>query len=553
MLNEVLQNPTQSRLQSHGWTEPIECLTVAQAATMAAHVQTLDLKPDAAWSKDLATRDRWIWDLASSDLILQHIQPLLGENIVLWGSSVVTRKPGQAHPWHSDIEVWNANETDAISVWIGLKATSQASSLSFINGSHRSGVSVQEAASGLPRDSRTDDAILQLARSRCGGEAALSTPNAWDGAMLMFAGGTWHGSLNTRSEGTRVALLLQFARAGFRIRQPDWSQLDWPFDFDDNVSPPLLCVSGDSEIALDAGNRVVSPPPASPPSMWDPSISLSHLPPHVHSWDPPLAVAPGGGWQPTLNFEGHSQILRKISAHASTLTPGEELLLMLAGEAELHYATDPNDPSPQAIRVAAGDFAYYPSCTCHTISCPAEATEPAQYIMFRWNARPAWGPRTPTSLTRQQPWSLRDLFPTTGRGFASQLVAEGPTTCLPHLHLHASTVECGSGYPAHEDEYDVGIVLLEGTIETLGKQIHAPAILFHPAGTAHGLKAVSESPARYLVVEFHHPPDPDLPPPHDSHPCFRLPRHSIWKRTRPSRDRLIASLRSWRQQLWPKP
>ncbi|WP_404305572.1 cupin domain-containing protein [Neorhodopirellula lusitana] len=543
MLKNLHDRSTLSVLRSRGWAGPLPCLTPDHAATLASHVRTLDWKPQAAWSKDLAVRDRWIWDLASSEKILRDVRPLLGEDIILWGSSVVARQPGQAHAWHSDIEVWDAQETDAVSVWIGLEATSQASSLRFIDGSHRAGISVQEAAVDLSSDARTGEALLRLAQARWGDEAALSTADAWDGAMLMFAGGTWHGSLNTQSEGTRVAVLLQFARADFRIRQPDWSQLNWPFRFDDSVQPPVLCVSGDPDIASQAGNRVVSPPSASPRSMWDSSQSLASLRPQVHAWHSPLAIAPGGGWQPTAFFEGYTQGLRKISSHASSLTPGdsphiphhhddEEFLVMLSGEADLHFGAGPDDPSPELVRVKPGDFVFYPAFAEHAISCPDDATEPAQYLMFRWNASAAWGDEVSEPMVRQKPRNINDYYPATGSGFASRLIEEGPTTCLSLLHMHASTVEQGSGYPSHEDEYDVAIVLLEGAVETLGKRVQAPTVLFHPAGTAHGLQAVSESPARYMVLEFHHPADPDLPPPRQ---VSLLRRHlqDWWQRCRP--------------------
>jgi hypothetical protein len=45
--------------------------------------------------------------------------------------------------------------------------------------------------------------------------------------------------------------------------------------------------------------------------------------------------------------------------------------------------------------------------------------------------------------------------------------------------------------------------LLDGKLSTMGQVIEAPALLYHPAGTPHGLRSVGDRPARYVVVEMH--------------------------------------------------
>ena len=61
----------------------------------------------------------------------------------------------------------------------------------------------------------------------------------------------------------------------------------------------------------------------------------------------------------------------------------------------------------------------------------------------------------------------------------------------------------GGGYEPHADPYDVTIALLSGTVSTMGIRVTAPAFFYHPAGSLHGIRALGDSPAKYLVIEMH--------------------------------------------------
>jgi mannose-6-phosphate isomerase-like protein (cupin superfamily) len=40
-------------------------------------------------------------------------------------------------------------------------------------------------------------------------------------------------------------------------------------------------------------------------------------------------------------------------------------------------------------------------------------------------------------------------------------------------------------------------------VETLGKRAGPNSVFFYPAGTLHGMRNVGNTPARYVVFEFH--------------------------------------------------
>jgi quercetin dioxygenase-like cupin family protein len=133
--------------------------------------------------------------------------------------------------------------------------------------------------------------------------------------------------------------------------------------------------------------------------------------------------------------------------------------------------------------------------------------------MLKWRA-PETNEERPLETTLVH---FEDLAPPPGAGpFWTHELFEGPTGCLGTLHAHLSVLEPGAGYDPHTDEYDVAIVPLEGTIETLGQRAEPWSVVYYGAGELHGLRNVGTGAARYLVFEFHSPPAGSirLPPPH---------------------------------------
>ena len=63
----------------------------------------------------------------------------------------------------------------------------------------------------------------------------------------------------------------------------------------------------------------------------------------------------------------------------------EEILLMLAGEADLILPQWRSGKGTQGLRLKPDQFVYYPAHFPHTLC--AVGPEPANYVMFKWLAR----------------------------------------------------------------------------------------------------------------------------------------------------------------------
>jgi mannose-6-phosphate isomerase-like protein (cupin superfamily) len=498
---ELAAHDRRATFERDGYLGPVGLFAPAQCRRVADYLARSDLPEPAAWSKGRAVHERYLFDLATQPAILGPVVDLLGDDVVLWGVSAVRRKPGDVHPWHSDIE--SSAQSGFVSVWIGLEHTSRDSSLQLIRGSHRSGTSVQEAraANGVARDHATPQTVLQLVRG-WEPDAELVEPEMTDGEGIFFDGRLWHGTDNRRRSGDRLALVLQFARAGLPVRIPDWSELDWPFRLRDEPRPPVIVVRGTNC----GGSNAVVPPPPLPPAEAPPLTTAAH------AFDLPLEdPEPEKPWLPFPAFRGPTRTCADMSCHASVLAGDhsphpphahveEELLIPLHGEVEIVIPNSPFDAEPRTERLRPGSFVYYPAWQHHTIRNPGAPS--VAYLMFKWRtAEWGTGDELGTEVVRSE-----DVAPPDGaRAFWTRPLLDGPTGCLGKLHAHASVLAPGAGYEPHEDAYDVAIVMLAGRVETLGRQVEPHSVVYCSAGEPHGMRNVGVGPARYLVFELHPP------------------------------------------------
>lgn len=489
----------QSRFLRDGFVGPLDVLSPGQCLSLTKYLDDKDRPKPRDWVKGFAASDRLLYELAMQPSLVNTVKELIGPNVILWGVSFVDRTTGEAHPWHTDIET-SAADVGTVTAWIGLENTSVDSSLNVIRGSHRIGAPLQKVAGehAIARDQRTAESSLKLARELLP-QADLVRPDMRDGQAVFLDGRLWHGSLNTRTNGRRRAVLLQYASADRPIRIPDWSQLDWPFVFQPSPLPPVVLVAGQAEAKV---NRVVQPPRRS-------SEQLPPLYSCVRALAWPLPGDPKRGWRQHFMFRGSTPVHNQLGCHISVLNPGhcphlphahldEEVLVVLDGEAEVVIASSPDDAAPRAERLKRGDFAYYPSFQHHTIRCPGPS--PVTYLMFRWFGMPlATAPALQTRIQRAIP-EMADLGP---RTIKTELLFEGSTGLLKKLHVHWSHVSRGGGYGAHDDEHDAALVLLSGRVRTIGRTVSAPAVIFFVAGELHGLRGAGDNPAEYLVFEWH--------------------------------------------------
>lgn len=483
---------------------PIRIMAPAQCGELARYLSETSRISAPIWSKGRAANDSILARVASHPALTSLLVPLLGEDLILWGASVATKTAGNRHPWHSDIESCDPGG-GFVSAWLALRNVTPDSTLRFVAGSHRVGKTVQElrAEAGLTRGQVTDAHVLQWAKQQ-NPQAKLVEVAATEGDIILFDGRVWHASENRLNDGERMALLLQFASADTPVRIPVLENLKWPFRYLEAPRPPVITVHGTPRAKA---NDVVPIPVGGRPRPQKPIESTVR----PLDFEPPIKEQKS--WQPFPQFRGRTAALDLLSCHAAMLRPGfsphpphahqdEELLIVLDGEAELLLADRADFSAAHAVKVKAGDFAYYPAFQHHSLA--NRSTRAVRYLMFRWNR----------AVAENQSGKLRPIVvhePVTaeahqGRGFSVRTIFEGRTQWLRKLHCHTSRLEIGAGYAPHADDYDVAILMQSGRVETLGRQAGPGDLIFYAAGELHGMRNVSDEPAHYLVFEWHGAP-----------------------------------------------
>ena len=460
------------------------------------------------WVKGTAVGSRHFHDLALDYRIVKPVVQALGtEDVQLWGASLVRRDPGQAHPWHSDIESCGP-EAHTVSVWIGLRNTRPESSLTVAPGSHRSGKAIQELAArdGIAREEIGDETVASWS-NELGLSGDVPDPvclvEMADGDALLFDGRLWHRSLNLDTELPRIAVLLQYTAADAPVRMPDFRQLSWPFRFLDHPRIPCLPVSGNHERHRVSPNRTVTPP------LLFGAEDGRRLSSSVRELALPLVETDLEGLRSFPVFRGYTHHLADFSCHVSALSrghsphpphhhPEEEILLVLSGEAEIHLPLMNSEEERRTLR--RGEFAYYPAGCWHTLTGASEA--PVHYVMLKWfGERTHESPALVTGFFDGFDGEATDLGNVDG--FRPSLLFEGATDLLSKLHCHRSVLEPGAGYDPHPDDYDVVLLILEGEVETLGQRVKPFGVVHYAAGEPHGIRNPTDRPAHYLVFELH--------------------------------------------------
>ena len=492
-----------------GFYSPIPLLAPAECRMVEQYFAMPDLPRPLTWFKGHAAVNAAVYEIATRRKIIALLQPLLGNDIVLWGAMLVRRAQYTRHVWHSDLDT-AAPHCRAISIWIGLRNTSDTSGLRFVTRSHLFGRSAQEVMAELnvDRNLLTDERMLQIARTM-DPAAQIARAGHRDGDMVLFDGRVWHSGYNEGTRGTRTALLLQYAAADNPIPMPANLDYTWPWKTTDTPRVPTILVSGSARNSV---NRIV---PAPMPPLKE---ALAMITTVAKSVALPLAENTVKRWQAYPQFSGRTAALNIMSCHVSVLSAGhrphpphihpeEELLVMLDGEVAIELADDPNSTGSSRHPVRPGTFSYYPATQHHTIH--NVGARPATYLMFKWYG----GAVDNDAPLPARIFEYGDTAATPEpKPMAQKLVFQQGTHSLAKLHCHLTTLQPGTGYAAHADPYDVAIVLLSGEVETVGARVRPLGLMYYSAGQLHGMKNIGNTPASYLVFEFHSAPH-NAPPP----------------------------------------
>ena len=161
-----------------------------------------------------------VWDILTQPTIVAHVQDLLGENVIGWGSHFFCKMPGdgKAVAWHQDSSYWPLSPSKAVTVWLAIdNADVENACMRFVAGSHHYGhltfrVSdshehnvLNQTIENAEQYGKVDDICLKA------------------GQFSMHSDLLLHGSEANASQRRRCGLTLRYAAAEVRAYL-DWNQ-----------------------------------------------------------------------------------------------------------------------------------------------------------------------------------------------------------------------------------------------------------------------------------------------------------------------------------------
>jgi ectoine hydroxylase-related dioxygenase (phytanoyl-CoA dioxygenase family) len=203
--------------------------TEAELAPVDRYLQE---NQDVAWThkNDDPLREahyhyRPIFDICTSPRLLDLVEPLLGGDLVLLYSHIMSKKPGGRRvAWHQDGPYWHRVEPKvAVTAWIALDdATPENGCMRVVPGSHQGRRDLGQRLTDTP--DLIQDRPYELPPE------AIDEARAVDivmrrGDLSLHDSYLVHGSEPNRSLGRRAALTVRYVPASTRIKdQPDRRQ-----------------------------------------------------------------------------------------------------------------------------------------------------------------------------------------------------------------------------------------------------------------------------------------------------------------------------------------
>ncbi len=176
--------------------------------------------PDGGYAVNcFQARLKGVWDLCTNPTILDHVQDIVGPNIICWASHFFAKLPGDPKtvPWHQDASFWHLAPARTVTVWLAIDDTDEENSaMRFLPGTHNKG-ELQWQTAG-------DGNVLnkELIGTEAMGKPVSNALNA--GQFSLHADMLAHGSLPNRSYRRRCGLTIRYCPPEVTITDEIWEQ-----------------------------------------------------------------------------------------------------------------------------------------------------------------------------------------------------------------------------------------------------------------------------------------------------------------------------------------
>ena len=211
------------RYNTQGFVQPFDIFPGDEIAAIRDRIDRHmdDLGAEGAYGINCyQARLSSLWDIATDPRILDHVEDLIGPNILCWATAILSKKPHdpKAVPWHQDASFWALSPARTVTVWLAIDDADEANSaMRFIPGTHDKGA--------LPV--ATTEGGTNVFHKGTANADAMGTPftnNLKAGQISMHADMLVHGSRANVSDRRRCGFTLRYCPPEVRITDETWAR-----------------------------------------------------------------------------------------------------------------------------------------------------------------------------------------------------------------------------------------------------------------------------------------------------------------------------------------
>ena len=132
-----------ARYQRDGYLTPLPALSQPEAGTLLAQLEAEEREEGGKLSASSNQKSHllfpWLADLVRRPEILDHVEGVIGPDILLWGCGFFTKNPGDGKivSWHQDSTYWGLSEPDIVTAWVAFTpSTPQSGCMRVIPATH---------------------------------------------------------------------------------------------------------------------------------------------------------------------------------------------------------------------------------------------------------------------------------------------------------------------------------------------------------------------------------------------------------------------------------
>ena len=207
-----------------GYVFPIEVMSTTEVATLRAQVELAECKcaRSPAAAKALRAYSHAVLpvlaDLARAPAITDRVAEILGEDLLVWGSSFFIKEPHTADyvSWHQDLHYWGLDDTDEVTAWVALSpATIESGCMRFVAGSHLSVVEHKDTFADGNLLTRGQELAVEV------DDAKATNVILQPGQMSLHHGRLFHASHANNSDARRIGFAIRYIKPSMRQAHAD--------------------------------------------------------------------------------------------------------------------------------------------------------------------------------------------------------------------------------------------------------------------------------------------------------------------------------------------